>query len=52
VFIDYEKAFDRVDRNKLWAILHNKAYPQHLINTIKVLLTATFAYTLKEKIQI
>jgi hypothetical protein len=37
LFIDYEKAFDRVDRNKLWAILHNKGYPQHLINTIKVL---------------
>jgi hypothetical protein len=36
-FIDYEKTFDRVDRSKLWAILHNKGYTQHLINIIKVL---------------
>jgi hypothetical protein len=35
LFIDYEKAFDRVGRNKLWAILHNKGYPQHIINTSK-----------------
>jgi hypothetical protein len=37
LFIDYEKASDRVGRNKLWAILRNKGYPQHLINAIKVL---------------
>jgi hypothetical protein len=37
LFIDYEKAFEKINRNKLWAILHVKGYPQHLINTIKVL---------------
>ena len=29
-FIDYDKAFDRVDHNKLWKILQEMAIPDHL----------------------
>ena len=30
-FIDYAKAFDRVDHNKLWKILKEMGVPDHLI---------------------
>ena len=30
-FIDYTKAFDRVDHNKLWKILKEMGIPEHLI---------------------
>ena len=30
-FIDYAKAFDRVDHNKLWKILKEMGIPDHLI---------------------
>ena len=30
-FIDYAKAFDRVDHNKLWKILNEMGIPDHLI---------------------
>ena len=30
-FIDYAKAFDYVDHNKLWKILHEMGIPDHLI---------------------
>ena len=30
-FIDYAKAFDCVDHNKLWEILKGKGIPDHLI---------------------
>ena len=30
-FIDYGKAFDYVDHNKLWKILKEKGVPDHLI---------------------
>ena len=29
-FIDYAKAFDRVDHNKLWKILQEMGIPDHL----------------------
>ena len=29
-FIDYTKAFDRVDHNKLWKILQEMGIPDHL----------------------
>ena len=29
-FIDYTKAFDCVDQNKLWRILQEKGIPDHL----------------------
>ena len=29
-FIDYAKAFDRVDHNKLWKILKERGIPDHL----------------------
>ena len=31
-FIDYAKAFDCVDHNKLWKILKEMGIPEHLIN--------------------
>lgn len=34
-FIDFEKAFDRVDRNILWKIMKERGYPQQLIKTIR-----------------
>ena len=30
-FLDYAKAFDCVDHNKLWKILHEMGIPEHLI---------------------
>ena len=30
LFIDYAKAFDRVDHNKWWKILHKMGIPDHL----------------------
>jgi hypothetical protein len=33
-FIDLEKAFDRVNRGKLWEILDKRGYPKHLINIL------------------
>ena len=30
-FIDYTKAFDRVDHNKLWTILQEMGKPDHLV---------------------
>jgi hypothetical protein len=32
--IDLVKTSDRVDRLKLWKILHNRGYPQRLIQLI------------------
>jgi len=34
LFIDYEKAYDNVNRDKLWEIMGNKI-PNYLLNTIK-----------------
>ena len=34
-FIDYTKAFDCVDHNKLWKSLHNMSVPSHLICLLK-----------------
>ena len=34
-FIDYAKAFDCVDHNKLWKILHNMGIPDHLIHLLR-----------------
>ena len=34
-FIDFKKAFDSVDRDKLWAIMLNKGIPAHLITIIQ-----------------
>lgn len=36
-FIDYEKAFDHVNRNTLWAIMERRGYPKHIIDVIKEL---------------
>ena len=35
LFLDYEKAYDRVDRQKFWEILKDYNVPQNLINPIK-----------------
>ena len=37
LFIDYEKAFDKVDKRKLQNILKENEYPFHLIQVIKSL---------------
>ena len=34
-FIDYAKAFDHVDHNKLWEILREMVIPDHLICFLK-----------------
>merc|ERR1712112_748961 len=36
ILIDLSKAFDRVDRNKLWKILYEKGLPISFINMIKI----------------
>ena len=41
-FIDYEKAFDSIHRESLWALLHHNGIPQKIINRSKHL-TVTFA---------
>lgn len=40
-FIDFEKAFDRVNRCRLWDILKERGYPLHLVNVIKSLYNKT-----------
>jgi hypothetical protein len=37
LFIDYEKAFDRVPRGKLWNIMKNKGFPDHTVKTVQSL---------------
>ena len=39
-FIDYAKAFDYVDHNKLWKILKEMGIPDHLTCLLKNLYTA------------
>ena len=34
LFIDYEKAYDNLNRDKLWEVMNNKI-PNYLLNTIK-----------------
>ena len=34
-FIDFKKAFDSVDRNKLWTIMLSNGIPTHLITIIQ-----------------
>ena len=34
-FIDFKKAFDSVDRDKLWTIMSSKGIPTHLITAIQ-----------------
>ena len=36
-FVDYTKAFDKVNRDILWLILRKRGIPNHLINAIKSL---------------
>ena len=40
-FIDFEKAFDRVDRNLLWQVPEKRGYPQRLIRAIQDLYNGT-----------
>jgi hypothetical protein len=41
-FIDCEKAFGRVDRNKLWDVMVDRGLPQHLIRSIRILCLDTY----------
>jgi hypothetical protein len=36
-FVGYEKAFDRVKRNKLWSIIIKRGFPQHLVRAAQSL---------------
>ena len=36
-FIDFKKAFDSVDRDKLWTIISSKGIPIHLITIIQTI---------------
>ena len=38
-FIDFKKAFDSVDRDKLWNIMASKGIPTHLITIIQRIYT-------------
>jgi hypothetical protein len=40
LFIDYEKAYDNVDRDKLWEMKGNKI-PNYLLNTIQCIYRST-----------
>lgn len=42
LFIDYEKAFDRLIQRKLWEIMNERGYPEHLIRVIQSLYFATY----------
>jgi hypothetical protein len=35
LFIDYEKAFDRVPPGKLWNIVKNKGFPDLVVKTVQ-----------------
>jgi hypothetical protein len=37
LFIDYENAFDRVPQGKLWNIMKNKGFPDHIVKTVQSL---------------
>ena len=39
-FIDYAKAFDCVDHNKLWKILKEMGIPEHLVSILRNLYAA------------
>ena len=47
-FIDYQKAFDSVRHNRMWAALRNMGVPQHLTNLIRALYTDQLAYVQTE----
>jgi len=40
-FIDFKKAFDSADRDKLWIIMSSKGTPTHLITIIPTIYTET-----------
>jgi hypothetical protein len=37
MFIDYEKVFDRVPQGKLWNIVKNKGFPDHIVESVQSL---------------
>ena len=39
-FIDYAKAFDCVDHNKLWTILRQMGIPDHLTRLLRICMQA------------
>jgi hypothetical protein len=47
-FIDLEKAFDTVNRAKVWEILQNKGIPRRLIRTVQSMYVNTVIKTSKE----
>ena len=47
-FIDYAKAFDCVDHNKLWEILKEMGIPDHLICLLRNLYAGQEAYEIAD----
>ena len=41
-FVDYEKAFDSVDRNTLWKLMRHYGIPEKMVNLVKSLYEGTF----------
>jgi hypothetical protein len=35
LLIDYEKAYDRVPRGKLWNVMKNKGFSDHTVKTVQ-----------------
>jgi hypothetical protein len=48
-FVDCEKAFDRVNRNKLWSLMIKRGFPQQLIRAVQNLYHETQKSKEKEK---
>jgi len=42
--IDFKKAFDSVDRDKLWTIMSSKGIPTHLITIIQKIYIYIYIY--------
>ena len=41
-FVDYEKAFDSVDRNTLWKLMRHYGIPEKMVNLVKSLYEGTY----------
>jgi hypothetical protein len=48
LFLGYEKAYDRVDRCKLWNILIEYGLPLNLVNAIKSLYEISVLFSIRK----
>ena len=51
-FIDYAKAFDCVDQNKLWKILKEMGIPDHLICLLRVYMYSSSMQVRKQQLEL